>query len=48
LMQADGVHPTAAAQARMLENVWTVLGPLASNHQPGNHQPSQHQQRTAR
>jgi len=25
LMQADGVHPTAAAQARMLENVWPAL-----------------------
>ncbi|MYA17969.1 MAG: arylesterase, partial [Gammaproteobacteria bacterium] len=30
LMQADGVHPTAAAQARMLENVWTVLAPLVT------------------
>ena len=28
MMQADGVHPTAAAQPRMLENVWEALGPL--------------------
>jgi acyl-CoA thioesterase-1 len=25
LMQADGLHPTAAAQPRLLENVWAVL-----------------------
>ncbi len=28
LMQADGLHPTAAAQARLLDNVWPVLEPL--------------------
>ncbi len=29
LMQADGVHPTAAAQARLLDNAWPVLaGPV--------------------
>jgi acyl-CoA thioesterase-1 len=28
LMQADGVHPTAAAQKRLLDNVWPVLKPL--------------------
>jgi acyl-CoA thioesterase I len=28
MMQADGVHPTAAAQPRMLENVWPRLRPL--------------------
>ena len=28
LMQSDGLHPTAAAQARVLENVWTVLSPM--------------------
>ncbi len=28
LMQDDGIHPTAAAQARMLENVWPTLRPL--------------------
>lgn len=25
LMQADGIHPTAAAQPRLLENLWPVL-----------------------
>ncbi|MCK9516217.1 MAG: arylesterase [Ottowia sp.] len=28
LMQADGLHPTAAAQPRLLHNVWQVLAPL--------------------
>jgi acyl-CoA thioesterase-1 len=28
LMQADGYHPTAEAQPRLLENVWPVLAPL--------------------
>jgi len=28
LMQADGIHPTAAAQARILDNVWPHLLPL--------------------
>lgn len=28
LMQADGIHPVAAAQPRLLENVWHVLGPM--------------------
>ncbi len=28
LMQADGVHPGAAAQPRILDNVWPVLEPL--------------------
>ena len=28
LFQADRIHPTAAAQARMLDNVWPVLKPL--------------------
>jgi len=28
LMQSDGVHPRAEAQARILENVWVVLEPL--------------------
>jgi len=28
LMQADGIHPVAAAQPRMLDNVWPVLAPL--------------------
>lgn len=25
LMQADGIHPTSAAQPRLLENVWPAL-----------------------
>jgi len=28
LMQDDGIHPTAAAQPRMLDNIWPVLKPL--------------------
>lgn len=28
LFQADGMHPVAAAQPRLLENVWAVLEPL--------------------
>jgi len=28
LMQADGLHPTAAAQPRLLANVWPVLEPV--------------------
>ncbi len=28
LMQADGLHPTAEAQPRILDNVWPILGPL--------------------
>ena len=28
LVQADGLHPTAAAQPRLLENVWQALQPL--------------------
>jgi len=28
MMQADGVHPTAGAQGRLLENVWPTLKPL--------------------
>jgi acyl-CoA thioesterase-1 len=28
LMQADGVHPTAEAQPRILDNVWPALKPL--------------------
>ncbi len=26
--QADGLHPTAAAQAKILDHVWNALGPL--------------------
>lgn len=28
LMQADGLHPAAAAQQRLLDNVWPALKPL--------------------
>jgi len=28
LMQADGIHPTAAAQPRILDNVWPALQPM--------------------
>ena len=35
LMQDDGIHPTAAAQMRLLDNVWTVLAPLVAKEQPG-------------
>jgi len=28
LMQADGLHPTAQAQPRLLENVWPALEPM--------------------
>lgn len=35
LMQDDGVHPTAAAQVRLLDNVWRVLGPLVTEQPPG-------------
>jgi acyl-CoA thioesterase-1 len=28
LMQNDGIHPTAEAQPKLLENVWPTLKPL--------------------
>ena len=28
MMQADGIHPAAAAQSRLLDNVWPALEPL--------------------
>ena len=28
LMQDDGIHPTAEAQPRLLDNVWPSLAPL--------------------
>lgn len=34
LMQADGLHPTAAAQPRLLQNVWPGLAPLLSYRAP--------------
>lgn len=34
LMQKDGIHPTAAAQEKMLDNVWPVLQPILEELQP--------------
>ncbi len=31
LMQADGLHPTAEAQERLLDNVWPTLQPLLAD-----------------
>ena len=28
LMQDDGLHPTAAGEPRVLDNVWPALAPL--------------------
>ena len=28
IFQPDGLHPTAAAQPRLLDNVWRVLAPM--------------------
>ncbi len=28
MMQADGLHPTAQAQPKVLDNVWPLLRPL--------------------
>jgi len=33
LMQADGIHPRAGAQAKLLDNIWTVLKPLLGKQQ---------------
>jgi len=27
-MQTDGIHPLAEVQSQLLNNVWSVLGPL--------------------
>jgi len=32
LMQRDGIHPTAAAQPMLLDNLWPVLEPLLDGH----------------
>ena len=32
LFQADGIHPTAAAQQKMFDNVWPHLRPLLGTH----------------
>lgn len=34
LFQADGLHPIAAAENKVMENVWTVLQPLLKRKQP--------------
>jgi len=39
LMQADGIHPRAEAQPRILNNVWPVLEPLL-NLSPGSVNPT--------
>ena len=31
LMQADGIHPNASAQPKLLENVWPHLEPIVSS-----------------
>jgi len=35
LMQTDGIHPTAAAQPLILDNVWPVLKPLLAGESGG-------------
>ena len=35
LFQADGIHPVAGAQPRLLDNVWSLLAPLLSTPKPG-------------
>jgi acyl-CoA thioesterase-1 len=34
MFQEDGIHPTIAAQTRMLESVWPVLKPVLSESRP--------------
>jgi len=34
LMQADGIHPNADAQPRLLDNIWPVLAPLLAATEP--------------
>lgn len=36
LMQADGIHPTAAAQPLVLDNVWHVLEPVLASTEAGS------------
>jgi acyl-CoA thioesterase-1 len=36
LMQPDGIHPTAEAQARMMENVWETLQPMLEQRLAGS------------
>jgi acyl-CoA thioesterase-1 len=35
LMQPDGIHPSAAAQPRILQNVWAALAPMLPPATPG-------------
>ncbi len=35
LMQRDGIHPTAAAQPLLLDNLWTQLEPMIGSHRGG-------------
>lgn len=35
LFQADGLHPTAAAQPRLLDNVWRALAPMLAERPAG-------------
>lgn len=37
LMQADGLHPRAVAQARVLDNVWPLLTPLLRGQKTATH-----------
>ncbi|ESQ12557.1 MAG TPA: arylesterase [Chromatiaceae bacterium] len=41
LMQADGLHPLASAQPKLLDNVWTDLLPLLQATAPAVVQPTQ-------
>jgi acyl-CoA thioesterase-1 len=38
-MQADGLHPVAAAQPRVMENVWMVLKPMLEKGASAAHPP---------
>ena len=39
-MQEDGLHPTAAAQPRVLDNVWPALAPMLARQARGGEQSS--------
>lgn len=39
LLQADRLHPTAAAQPRLLDNVWTMLEPMLTLQQHSSAKP---------
>lgn len=41
LMQDDGIHPTAAAQAKMLDNIWPVLEPILPSQTHADEEQSQ-------